>query len=168
MNVDLINGIFELGSGLLQIINVVKLYKDKELKGISVYPMMFFTLWGFWNLYYYPILGQTMSFIGGLFIVATNVTWLYLVFYYWKKGWDKEPQFKVISVTGPYGIKLFALKEKGLLGYINVVKRAGDSVEGFPHNELIVFGTHDEAVKYAFEHREVSSNPIVKSHSSLI
>ena len=79
---DLINVLFEVGSGLLSLMNVYILYKHKELKGISWIPTMFFTMWGCWNLYYYPSLNQTISFIGGIIIFVVNIIWLYLVFYY--------------------------------------------------------------------------------------
>lgn len=79
---DLINGLFELISGLLCFINIFRLIKDKDIKGISWIPTTFFTLWGAWNLYYYPSLGQTLSFIGGLSIFVSNIIWVFLVFYY--------------------------------------------------------------------------------------
>lgn len=79
---DLINGSFELISGIISLINIKQLIKDKTLKGISWIPTFFFTLWGMWNLYYYPSLGQTLSFIGGLGIFITNAIWLILVLYY--------------------------------------------------------------------------------------
>lgn len=82
MNIDLINGSFELLSGLMQIANIRNLARDKEVKGVSLYPFLLFTLWGIWNLYYYPCLGQTLSFIGGLVIVSTNFIWMILVLYY--------------------------------------------------------------------------------------
>lgn len=82
MNIDLINGGFEFCSGLFQIINIIKLLKDKEVKGISLYPFLLFTAWGVWNLYYYPSLNQIISFIGGVLIVITNLIWLGLALYY--------------------------------------------------------------------------------------
>lgn len=85
MTNDLINGSFELFAGLLYIINVVRLVKDKEVKGVSWIPVSFFTLWGGWNLYYYPSLNQTFSFIGGICIFVVNAIWLLLVFYYRQK-----------------------------------------------------------------------------------
>lgn len=82
---DLINGLFEIISGLLSFINIKKLLKDKQLKGISWIPVIFFTLWGLWNLYYYPSLNQILSLIGGMFILSSNLVWLILVFYFHKK-----------------------------------------------------------------------------------
>lgn len=85
MSNDLINGFFELCGGLLYVINIRRLIRDKEVRGVSWIPTLFFTFWGAWNLYYYPSLNQTLSFIGGIFIFTTNAIWIYLVFYYkWK------------------------------------------------------------------------------------
>lgn len=82
---DIINGCFELLAGLFCTINCFRLYKDKKVRGISILSTVFFTSWGFWNLYYYPSLGQTMSFIGGIFIVTTNVVWVSQMIYYTRK-----------------------------------------------------------------------------------
>lgn len=79
---DVINGGFEFISGLFCLINVFRLLKDKIVMGVSAIPTGFFSLWGIWNLYYYPTLNQWFSFIGGIFLVSINVWWLYLVFYY--------------------------------------------------------------------------------------
>lgn len=79
---DCINGGFELIGGLLYIINIVKLVKDKEVKGVSWIPTAFFTAWGAWNLYYYPSLNQWASFAGGVVIFLSNITWIGLVIYY--------------------------------------------------------------------------------------
>ena len=79
---DIINGSFEFIGGLLYIINIVKLVKDKEVKGVSWVPTAFFTTWGAWNIYYYPSLDQWFSFWGGICIFLTNATWIGLVIYY--------------------------------------------------------------------------------------
>ena len=51
---DFVNATFELGGGFLLLWNCLRLYRDKEVKGVSVGVTAFFTLWGYWNLYYYP------------------------------------------------------------------------------------------------------------------
>ena len=79
---DIVNGCFEGSAALFQLINVVALYKDKEVKGVRALPIAFFSLWGVWNLYYYPSLSQIFSFIGGLGIVIVNLIWVILMIYY--------------------------------------------------------------------------------------
>jgi len=61
--------------------------KDKMVAGVSIVAVIFFTLWGFWNLYYYPHLDQWLSFYGGLFIVMANFLWVVLLIKY--KGEEK-------------------------------------------------------------------------------
>ena len=61
MNNDLINSLFEISAGLLNTMNIFRIFKDKTTKGISWIPLSIFTMWGAWNLYYYPSLNQTLS-----------------------------------------------------------------------------------------------------------
>lgn len=82
MNTDHFNALFEFVSAMLLMINVIRLYKDKKLQGVSIVPTMFFTVWGFWNLYYYPSLNQLWSFIGGIFVVVVNLIWVIMALYY--------------------------------------------------------------------------------------
>lgn len=85
MTPDLINGVFETVGGLLLFLHSRRVVKDKEVKGVSVPPMLFFLGWGFWNLFYYPHLDQWFSFLGGCVILAGNILWVALVIHY--KGW---------------------------------------------------------------------------------
>jgi uncharacterized membrane protein YfcA len=79
---DFINCVFEFGGGILLIVNCFRLYKDKEIKGVSISVTAFFMAWGYWNLYYYPSLNQWWSFIGGILIVAANTVWVGMAIYY--------------------------------------------------------------------------------------
>lgn len=79
---DLINGFFQFGSGLFVLNNCYTLYKDKMVKGVSAFSTAFFTLFGFWNLYYFAKLGQDVSFYAGLILVCSNVLWLSLMIHY--------------------------------------------------------------------------------------
>jgi|HubBroStandDraft_6_1064221.scaffolds.fasta_scaffold765450_1 hypothetical protein len=79
---DAINGAFEAFGGLMNMVNVLRIYRDKGYRGISIIPTVFFTAWGFWNLAYYPMLHQWMSFTGGLLIVVANTIWVAMALYY--------------------------------------------------------------------------------------
>ena len=81
---DLVNGSFELLAGAFSLNNCLATFKAKQLRGVSMVSTAFFTLWGFWNLYYYPALGQWLSFYGGLSIVLANILWLTLMYKYRK------------------------------------------------------------------------------------
>jgi uncharacterized membrane protein YfcA len=82
---DLVNGLFELLAGVFVLMHCRQLYKDKMVRGASVVATIFFTTWGFWNLYYYPSLEQWFSFVGGLGIVAANALWVGMMLYYIRK-----------------------------------------------------------------------------------
>lgn len=79
---DAVNGVFEGGGSILIWLNVRHIVRDKVVRGISLLPSVFWTLWGFWNLYYYPHLHQWLSFAGGLGVVWGNFLWLALALYY--------------------------------------------------------------------------------------
>jgi len=79
---DLINGSFELLGGPFIFFSIIKLYKYKVANNISLLHPLFFSMWGLWNLYYYPYLNQFFSFLGGIMIFSMNITWLLQIFYY--------------------------------------------------------------------------------------
>ena len=82
MTPDTINGLFELGGACLVGLNVWKLQRDKMVRGVHWGPVMFFTGWGLWNLYYYPHLEQWYSWVGGAVLVGVNSIWLAQMIYY--------------------------------------------------------------------------------------
>lgn len=72
MTADLINGLFEAFAGIFVLNHCRVLRRDRAVAGVSIGSVAFFTAWGVWNLFYYPTLGQSLSFIGGLFVVVAN------------------------------------------------------------------------------------------------
>ena len=82
---DLLNAVFEGLSGFMLWNNVRILIKDKKVRGVSILTIMFFSLWGYWNLYYYPFLNQTLSFLAGFIVVSANTTWVILAIRYTRK-----------------------------------------------------------------------------------
>jgi ABC-type transport system involved in cytochrome c biogenesis permease subunit len=79
---DLINGTFESLGSIFILFSIIKLHKEKQVKGVDYKHIAFFTIWGIWNLYYYPSLNQRLSFIGGILIVIANVVWVSQIIYY--------------------------------------------------------------------------------------
>ena len=92
MNNDLINGAFEFFGGILLWLNVWKLIKDKQVKGILLSVSLFFAAWSIWNIYYYPNIGQFFSFLGAICLALANTVWIILAFYY--KIVDKDDFFR--------------------------------------------------------------------------
>ncbi len=81
-NPDLINSLFEGLAGVMLWNNVRVLAKHKEIRGISVLTVILFSLWGYWNLFYYPHLDQWLSFVAGILVVTANSAWIVLALKY--------------------------------------------------------------------------------------
>jgi hypothetical protein len=79
---DLINAAFEFSGGYFVFRHCLAVKRDKAVKGVSIISTVFFALWGWWNIYYYPSLEQWASFYGGIAISAANMYWIYLLMKY--------------------------------------------------------------------------------------
>lgn len=77
-----INSGFEMFASLFLILNCIQLYKDKSTKGVCLWTSLFFTSWGFWNLYYYPSMGDVCSFVAGVAVTIVNITYCSMFIYY--------------------------------------------------------------------------------------
>lgn len=82
---DIINGLFESLAGFVILLSCWQILKKKQLEGVSLFHIIFFNAWGVWNIFYYPHLGQWVSFVGGLGVLAGNTLWLCLCIYYCRK-----------------------------------------------------------------------------------
>jgi hypothetical protein len=82
---DLINGAFELLGGGFVAFSITRLHREKSVAGVSWIHIGFFTAWGFWNLYFYPNLGQWLSFAGGVLLIVFNAIWLGQLIYYGRR-----------------------------------------------------------------------------------
>lgn len=82
MTPDIINGLFELIGAIMIFNNCRVVYKEKHVSGVSVLTTAFFMLWGFWNVFYYPHLGQLFSFIAAMILASGNSLYVYLLWYY--------------------------------------------------------------------------------------
>lgn len=84
--IDLINGGFELFGAVAIWGNVRRLWLDREVKGIDWKNIVFFWTWGLWNCFYYPALGQYLSFYAGAILALGNTIWVGMYVYMrWKK-----------------------------------------------------------------------------------
>lgn len=79
---DLVNASFEIFASVMILNNCRVLIHDKAVAGVSIISTVFFTLWGVWNLFYFPNLGQWLSFYGGVGIVLANIFWICLMVRY--------------------------------------------------------------------------------------
>ena len=83
---DAINGIFEMGGAFAIVLSIVRVVRDRDVAGIAVLHVSYFTAWGLWNLYYYPSLGQTLSFVAGVAVVVANLVWISLLIRYRRRS----------------------------------------------------------------------------------
>ena len=77
MNADRINAVLEHSGVLFALLNLKILVDDLGVvRGVSIIAIVFFTLWGFWNLYYYRHLNQLESAFAAFGLVIANCAWL--------------------------------------------------------------------------------------------
>lgn len=72
------NGALELGGAGLTWLNVRRLWRDRRIRGVDWRIWIFFTVWGLWNMWYYPFLQQWASTAGGAVMVLANLVWISL------------------------------------------------------------------------------------------
>lgn len=79
---DIVNGMLEATSSLFVLLSIRKLYQDKIVRGVSWVGVAFFALWAYWNLFYYPQLGQWFSFYGSIGLTIADSVWFLQIVYY--------------------------------------------------------------------------------------
>jgi len=79
---DIINAGFEFFATLFVLRNCYVVWDDKKVAGVSVAATAFFMMWGGWNVYYYPSLGQVFSFYCGIGVLLSNILYVGLLIYY--------------------------------------------------------------------------------------
>jgi len=79
---DMINAAFEFGGFLALMPSIMAIMRDKRVHGMSLLTPLFFTSWGWWNLFYYPSLDQFWSAIAAGLLASTNSVYLALLFKY--------------------------------------------------------------------------------------
>ena len=83
---DLINAAFEGYGAYCAFQNVLAIRRDKKISGIRWQSVAFFAAWGYWNLIYYPALGQWFSVAAGAMLALFNTIWVAHAIYYRRKS----------------------------------------------------------------------------------
>lgn len=78
---DMVNGSFEVLGAVFASVNIIKLWFDWDVRGVWWPATAFWTVWGMWNLYFYPKIGMPFSFFGGMTVVLINGAWVMLALY---------------------------------------------------------------------------------------
>lgn len=85
MNVDIINAVVETGSAAFIWLNVRRIWLDKHLAGVSLFPTLWFSFACAWRLCLYAKVGTTWSVISGILVLISNIAWFALGAYYVKR-----------------------------------------------------------------------------------
>jgi len=81
---DVFNATFEMVGACIGWINVRKIWTDKKVVGIAWATYIFFSSWGYWNIYFYSSVNCTLSWAAGIFLALANTTWTLLAIKYRK------------------------------------------------------------------------------------
>lgn len=73
---------FELVSSLMIALSMRRLWIDKMVRGVSPWPIGFFALWGYWNVYWYWYIDAMWAWSAGLCVVSINTLWAAQIVYY--------------------------------------------------------------------------------------
>lgn len=79
---DLVNSLFEVLGVIFVLPSIFLLYRQKSVRGISPWHVGFFVCWGYWNIYYYPSLGQWLSAVAAGGLAVINSAYLGMMGYY--------------------------------------------------------------------------------------
>ncbi len=82
---DMIHGCFGMAAALFTILNIVALYHDKEVKGVSMAFMVFLCVLSGWNIHYLTTLKQDIAAAGSVCLFIANVIWFAQMIYYLRK-----------------------------------------------------------------------------------
>lgn len=82
--IDIINAIFEAFGGIFAILNCRQLYKDKQVKGVSIISAIFFITWSMWAIYFYYKTENPYSMYASMLIGLSEIMWVTMWFYYYR------------------------------------------------------------------------------------
>lgn len=79
------NALLEALGGFFILSSVMKLYRDKLVRGVSFVHIGFFTAWGWWNLFYYWAMASSFSWYASIGVTAVNSLYFAMLIYYVRK-----------------------------------------------------------------------------------
>lgn len=83
--IDVINGTFETLGCLAVGLSIRQLLRDRRVQGYHWGSLLYFTSWGYWNIYYYPALDQWVSAVGATATALANTIYLGMIIYFSRK-----------------------------------------------------------------------------------
>ena len=87
---DQINSGFVAIAALFYVMNLLKLIKDKEVKGISKISIAFFSIWNVWTLFFFIAVSEYWWTIGAYVMVSIlNIVYITLMIKYGRENAKK-------------------------------------------------------------------------------
>ena len=83
---DMMTAAFTIGAALFLLLNIRQLLVDKAVKGVSVYTIAYFTVWGYWGIYlFYAMPGMAWTLAASVILAIAYSVWFVLAIYYKRK-----------------------------------------------------------------------------------
>jgi membrane protein YdbS with pleckstrin-like domain len=83
---DFINAAFEALASVFVLNHARMLWKSRQGFSVSILSTIFFAIWGMWNVWYYPHLGQWFSFWAGIAVMISNFIWIFVIWHVRRYG----------------------------------------------------------------------------------
>ena len=80
--VDIINSIFEFGALIAAVVNIIKIYKDKKVRGVYWPAWIFYGIWSLWAIFYYITVSHWFSMVMSIGAAVAILMWLIFAFIY--------------------------------------------------------------------------------------
>jgi len=79
---DAFNSLFEFFGTFFILKSVLRLHRDKMVRGIAWEQVAFWTFWGYCNIYYYWAMESTLSWWAGMLVTLVNTVYVSMLLYY--------------------------------------------------------------------------------------
>lgn len=76
VTLDMVNAVFQFGTAWFIGLSALALWRSRQLSGISPAQLLFFSAWGYWNLYFFWSLHLPLSLAGAAVAALSYSAWL--------------------------------------------------------------------------------------------
>ena len=89
---DHITAIFQALAAIFLLLSVLELHEKKIVRGVHRLTVLFFTMMGCWNVFYFWHLDQHWSSAAGGLVALVNIIWLVQIIYY-RRLEKRDPEY---------------------------------------------------------------------------
>jgi len=75
---DAITTFFQTGASIFLCLNILQLKRDRELRGVSIWTIAFFTVWSYWGIFLFYSLDLFWSMVSNAVMAVAYTVWLAL------------------------------------------------------------------------------------------